>query len=670
MAQGKPRTQKVAEDAIGTTEGILPDLVGESFASYGLSRSGTGRYGGLAYEQSYTLEDMDNPYSIVNDSYVSARDMINICRKAYRRVAQIRTAIDIMTDLANTPIHLEGGNAQSVEFFKAWLKRINDFHVKDQVFREIFLSGTVILERIDAQMSTSEIFKLNQNYADKKVSIPTKYILLDSAGICLHNFAFDIPTYYKIMNAYELDRLKRSEDENDQEAYKSIRKRIEAFSNGIGQTPIVKLDPNKIHTVFYQKQDYQPFPIPMAYSVIDDVKLLLELKRADSVMAKAVDYALLLVTMGEEKMKGGTDPKALNAMKALFNNGKLGRVLVSDYTTEAKFVSPELDKLLSPVKYEEVDKNIANGMMNIFFGEQKYADSITKLKALTRKIELVQELFLRDFLNPEIKRISKQMNFKSYPVARMEPIRIEDQTNTQRIYAQLIQMGILTAEDAVDLWESGLFPEYKELEERQVNFRKQKDKGLFQPVQGGPFDTLEQGKQAGDQAMKLQKFTIENAPKPVAPAGPAGPGKTPKKAPGGPGGRPPGTKAPQTTKKVSQTGAEVVAEAQDELLYSQKTLAENTIKLIDAKDFLKEQYKRINNVKRLNQNHRDRIDMIGELLFENESPEDWNSKAESYLTDLASHAPNPEVQMEIEEIKEQFEVDHEAAILLYHSRID
>ncbi len=674
MVKGSKRV-KTVEDKLDTTLASLPDLVGQSFGS--CSRMSPQGYPvGQSIESRFNnLCDLESPYSTINESYISPQKMVNLCRRAYENVGAFRTSIDIMTDLANTPIKLEGGNAQSLDFFKAWLSRINDFHLKEQSFSELFTSGTVLLLRVDAELTVAETLKLNQNYANeeskavKEVSIPTKYILLDSANICLQGLAYDYPTYYKILNAFELDQLKRSQDDNNKEAYKSIKKAIDAYVGGnLGQTPLIELDKDKLHTIFYQKKDYQPFPIPMGYSVLDDVNLLRELKKADAILARTVEYIILLITMGAERDKGGTDPKALNAMKSLFQNEKIGRVLVSDYTTKAEFVIPDLEKIMNPIKYQEVDKNIASGMMNIFFGEQKYADSMTKLKALTRKIEQTQELFLRDFLNPEIKRISKQMNFKSFPIARMEPVRIDDQTNTQRIYAQLVQLGVLSAEDAVDLFETGLFPTYEEVQKRQENFRAQKDKGYFQPITGGPFDNLQLGKQSGDQSFKAQKYAIDNAPAPVA-GKPGGGGKTPKKnkAPAPAGGRPPNTNTPQTTKRVSQTGGAVFVE---DLLYSQKKVAENTLKLIDAKKTVEEEYKKAHDVKRLTKNHKDRVEIIQELLFENENPDDWNSLANSYVNDLSSHPPKIEVQQEIQEIGENFEIGHESATLLYHSTVN
>ena len=53
---------------------------------------------------------------------------------------------------------------------------------------------------------------------------------------------------------------------------------------------------------------------------------------------------------------------------------------------------------------------------------------------------------MKEFLNLEIKRISKDMNFKSYPEAFFQDIDFKDQDLWNRIITQLTQMGILTAE--------------------------------------------------------------------------------------------------------------------------------------------------------------------------------------------------------------------------------
>jgi hypothetical protein len=640
MAKGKNTIlpQKQAPDA----PSLLPELVGESFASGGYSRVGRNPTHGDARMTLNNLGNLDLPYGVINNSFITAQDTIELCQKAYARVPVFTTAIDTLTDLSDTTLHLRGGNSQSVKFFEALFKKVRMNKVKEQFFRESFMSGSVFLYRSDATISGSEVLKMTQLYAGRRikaasedVKIPLRYTLLNPANICVDGLANNMPVYHKLLSKFELQQLKNSGDSGDNETYKSIKDAVDKYAGGAGTEPIIQLDPTKLHVAFYRKQDYQPFATPMGYCVLDDINLKLELRKIDTILARSVELCILLVTMGEKESEGGTNPIAYNALKNTFKNDKIGRVLVGDYTTEAKFVTPDIGSLLGPAKYEEVNESIANGLMNIFFGESKYADSVNKLRALTKKIENVQQVFLDDFLNPEIKRISKILNFKSYPEAVLEPVRLEDQTNVLRVYAQLLQLGVLTPKDGLELIDTGLIPEYDTVETNQEGFKAQRDKGYFQPIQGGPFDQKEMAKMANDTKVQMAKN------KPI-----------------GQSGRPGGTKSPQTTKKVSQVGAS----------FSQKKVTENTLKMYALKDAFAAAYKSHFSIKRLGKAQKEIINTSVSVLAKYEQPENWVAQIENYLSIPSEKLMPDEVDNEIAGISAEYEVDTETATILYHSK--
>ena len=65
-------------------------------------------------------------------------------------------------------------------------------------------------------------------------------------------------------------------------------------------------------------------------------------------------------------------------MQSLFQNESVGRVLVSDYTTKAQFVIPEINKVLGPEKYEIVNQDIKEGLQNIIVGQEKFSNTAVK----------------------------------------------------------------------------------------------------------------------------------------------------------------------------------------------------------------------------------------------------------------------------------------------------
>ena len=104
----------------------------------------------------------------------------------------------------------------------------------------------------------------------------------------------------------------------------------------------------KMTAVFYKKQDYEPFAVPMGYPVLEDINWKQEMKKMDMAITRTTNQAILLITMGSE-MKDGSlnvNQRSIETMQKLFENQSVGKVLVSDYTTQAKFVIPDIACLL------------------------------------------------------------------------------------------------------------------------------------------------------------------------------------------------------------------------------------------------------------------------------------------------------------------------------------
>lgn len=657
MAKGtRKRTKReaVAQTEQASPQIWQPDFVGQSFASCGTVPSRAYIKGGIVGNIGSMRARFNNLYDGImpfqsQEGYITVKDAIWLCQKAFFNVAIFRNAISTMADLCNTDISLEGGNSQSKSFFNAWLKRINIWKMQDSFFRELFRSGNVFYFRVDGSLTKQEALKINESYsANASIDIPLRYIMLNVADIAATNnvTSYDTPVYYKILTQEQLKQLKNSKTKEDKEVVKSLRQSMKQYFD-TGGTQLVPIDTNKLHTIFYQKQDYEPFAIPLGYSVLDDINLKLEFKKTDAVLARTVEYIILLVTMGEKfdptTGSGGVNPHSIRAMQELFRKEAVGRVLVSDWTTKLDWAIPDLNKVLGPQKYETVNQDIAAGLMDIFFGQQKFANLAGKLKVFVEKLNAAQHIFLNDFLNPEIKRIAGNMAFKSYPTAKMLEVSLDDPTLSMRIFTQLLQLGAITPQDAVEAISTGELPLYEDLVTHQEEFKKLRDEGLFQPIVSQyPPERIAQAQ--------------AQFPKPVAGGGTPSTKTAPK-----PAGRPAGTKAPQTTKKVGPIGTG------SEQQFSMAKL----IDVIKLSDVVREQvtveYKLARKKKRLSEADKSFIEQTANSIFENENPDDWEEKITEYVeTPLP---PNPERVAAIEEIASVFELSQLSATLLYNSKI-
>jgi hypothetical protein len=507
-------SNKKAQAALASfnqTEDFEPSIEGEPFyvsqasvnfssaSEYERSDSGTSRSGSRRNRAAFTrtndrFSSIRNgllPYSYAMDG-VNVREAIELCQKAYANVSVFRNSIDIMSEFANSDIYLEGGSQKSRDFFNQWLNKIKIWNLKDQYFREYYRSGNIFLYRVDAVMQGNEYIKLINQISETGSTtnkIPVRYILLNPFDIVAkRGSSFETGAYEKILSEYELARLQNPVSEEDQEILnglpESVRKDITNgayYQNGLK----IKLDPQKIIFSFYKKQDYEPFAIPFGYPVLEDINAKMELKKMDQAITRTVENVILLITMGAEPDKGGINQKNLIAMQGLFKNESVGRVLVSDYTTKADFIIPDLNKVLGPEKYKVLNEDIKQGLQNIVVGEEKYSATEVKAEIFLERLKESRNAFLNDFLQPEIKRIAKALGLRKYPTVKFRDIDIRDKTQLMRVTTRLMELGIITPQQGIEMFHTGEFPKAEDIAPSQDEFVSQRKNGFYNPIVGG-----------------------------------------------------------------------------------------------------------------------------------------------------------------------------------------
>ena len=430
-------------------------------------------------------------YSGGGQSGISIRDAVILCQKAYYNFSVFRNTIDLMTEFSTSELYLEGGSKKSRNFFESFFNKVNVCDLQDRFFREYYRSGNVFLYRFDAKLRPSDVKKITQAYGGRssKVSVPYRYVILNPADISIGgslNFN-DTKKYHKVLTDYELERIRNPKTEEDKEVYEALPSETKkAIKNSPLSTAItVELDGERFCAIFYKKQDYEPYAVPMGYPVLEDLNHKAELKRMDMAVTRTVQQAILLVTMGTEPDKGGINSENLTKMQALFENESIGRVLIADYTTKAQFVIPQVSDILDPKKYQVVNADINAGLNNMLTGVgsggEKFANMSSKVEVFIARLRQARKSFLNDFLLPEIKRISKELGFKNHPTPKFEEILLRDNTQKYRVYTRMAELGLLTPEELFQALNSNRLPNKEDSMESQKKYLGERDEGLYFP---------------------------------------------------------------------------------------------------------------------------------------------------------------------------------------------
>jgi hypothetical protein len=567
---------------------------------------------------------------IKGSSNINIRDAVILCQKCYYNFAIFRNTIDLMTEFSSSNIYFQGGSQKSRDFFSALFKKINISDLQDKFFREYYRSGNVFLYRFDTQIQDSDISKITQTFgltSKASVSLPARYIVLNPADIQIGgSINFAVGRYYKILSDYELERLKNPKTDEDKEVFNSLPKETQnlVMQKGIGILSI-PLERDKIAAVFYKKQDYEPFAVPMGFPVLEDINWKAEMKKMDMAITRTMQQAVLLITMGDTPNNGGINQKNLEAMRSLFENQSIGRVLIADYTTKAQFVIPEIGNLIGPEKYEVVDRDIQIGLNNILIGSEKFANTSIKVQVFMERLKQARQTFITEFLVPEIRRISKDLGFKNYPEPVFEDIDLKDDVQYSRIFNRLMELGILTPEEGLKAIETGRLPTNEESLESQQKYKDLRDQGFYQPLIGG-------GAQAGG------------------------------------AGRPSGsTGIPQSTKNVKPIGQGQQSKASIEEKYSVLKIKEYLSKAQKLEEEVGVKLREMHNIKKMSNQQKEIAEQISHIIIANESPDNWNDKISDYISNPVD--TNDEAVKEIQEIAYNHQLDSYISSILRHSKV-
>ena len=563
---------------------------------------------------------------IKNDSNMNVRDAVILCQKCYYNFAIFRNTIDLMTEFSCSNLYFKGGSKKSRDFFLALLRKLNIYDLQDQFFREYYRSGNVFIYRFDNKIKNEDVNKITQTFGTiskaASIKLPSRYIIINPADIQIgSSINFSVGRYYKIISDYELERLKSPKTDEDIEVLQSLPKEtqelIKKKTVGILTLP---LDRERLSAVFYKKQDYEPFSVPMGFPVLDDINWKAEMKKMDMAITRTMQQSILLVTMGDNPNNGGINQKNLEAMQKLFENQSVGRVLIADYTTKAQFVIPDIGNLIGPQKYEVVDRDIQIGLNNILIGNEKFANQSIKVQVFIERLKQARETFINNFLIPEIRRISKELGFKNFPIPVFEDIDLKDDIQYSRIYTRLMELGILTPEEGLEAMDTGKFPSLEDSISSQQKFRELKDQGLYQPLIGG--------------------------------------------AKAGEAGRPAGSSGiPQSTKNVKPIGEGKQSKA---ALFDIEKIKNNFVLASKIQEKIESSLIEKHTLRKLSKQQKDVAFEITKIVIANENPDLWDASFKEYVDQPKDK--NLDNISNIQDIALEHGIDTYVASILYHSQ--
>ncbi len=581
--------------------------------------------------------------------YWGMQNAIELCCRAYTGVPIFRNTVEVAVEFSNQPFYIKTKNQTVKTFFEEWFNAVNMNDLREQFFREYYRSGNIFLYRFDGKFGPAYYNHFKQSFGMKANKIPIRYYLLNPANVFVPTGLTFPYTYVRLLSTYEIERLRNPITEQDKQVYNDLPKFVQDQINVTSGYPLgvyIPMDPERLRFAFYKKQSYEPLAIPMGYPVMADIEWKLALKKMDMSLARTIEHAVLLVTTGETgtEYNGGNGINVNNIarLQNLFNNQTISRVLVADFTTKAEWLIPDIEKILGPEKYQIVNQDIQDGLQSIWGssdkGGQKFANAQVKARIFIQRLDEGQNVFLDDFLRPEINSICEIMGFRDRPEVGFRKIDLNDESVMNRIYTQMAQLGIITPAQTVNAIETGILPDKDQMDEAQTQYVKDREQGKYLPLIGA---------------------SVQDP----APGGGTAPSAGPKPT-GGQPGRPVGS--PGIKKVVKSVGP--IGTSRGSFAFSSKAYVANLrasnglVNEIDAK--LRKRFK----VKSLNDAQTKVAQSLARTIMAVHEPDQW-------LKVVAKTMIKPpmipaEIGAEIDQIASEYEVDAFDATLLRLSKTE
>ncbi len=434
------------------------------------------------------------PYTLTSGGYYGVSEVIQLTYQAYYNFALLRNCVKLLRDFSVSTIHIRTSNIRVKTFIEEWFEAIGLNQFMQQFFLEYYRSGNVFIYKFDGKIGDDGLSGLKQSFssvgeqitAARSVDVPIRYIVLNPMQVYLQMGPAAPYGYVRMLSTYEIERLRYPQTVEDVQVLESFPPAIQQQIKQTGsyQYLYVPLDPKRLFPVFYDKMDYEPLAVPMAYPVLNDIEFKLELRRMDMALASTIEQVILLVTSGRPADQFNQVPPKSNLanLQQIFSNQTIGRVLVADYTTKAEWVIPDLKELIGPGKYEQVDKDIREGLQLLLAGEDKFANASIKVKIFIEGLKEGRRAFMENFLQPEVKKVCEAMGFRNVPVLEFEEIQMQDEAMMARLYVQMAQLGLLTDEELNTALRTGMLPTKEESLVHQESYKGERKKGMYTPL--------------------------------------------------------------------------------------------------------------------------------------------------------------------------------------------
>lgn len=362
------------------------------------------------------------------------KNIMRVCNNAYEKVPLVRSVIDMMADFTVQGIRIYHPNRSVQNFMNKWAKISGFERTSERIANTLYRLGNcpiktkygkvpVATEKEWKKVTAKDDVKLQKPKVEKR-RIPLGYNILNPWSLDVVGedmMGFIEPMYVLNISstlATRLHMLEGQAKKNNrlQEAINQIPADVAKVIKSGGH---ILMDPEKFTVLFYKKDDWQVWAVPMLASILNQLSMLEKMHLAD---ISALDGAISQIRLWQ---LGSLE---YNIMPTRAGITKLRNILASTGTGVLDLVwGPDLDfkesnsqvhNYLSGEKYSQVMSEIYAGLgvppsltgSGASGAHEGFTNNFVSIKTLIERLEYVRDILV-EFWEQQFVLIQKAMGF-------------------------------------------------------------------------------------------------------------------------------------------------------------------------------------------------------------------------------------------------------------------
>lgn len=422
----------------------------------------------------------------------SPKGKIKACMDAYEMPGNgiVRNIIDLMGDFAVQGIDIAHPKKKVEAFYKKWFFEVVNGPERSERFANLFgRTANVIVKRITAKIPLSyqkEMYRgiggpdkefENQEPIVVKKEIPCQYVFLhpmsvDVASEEVSLFVNSKTPMFKFNISTELaNKIQYPKTDLDKELIKNIPKDMyDAIKAGKRE---ILLDPNKVSSFYYKKDDWQTWAVPMTYSILPYLNELRKMHLADLSALDGAISQIRIWKLGSLEHQIYPTSAAINKLSQILVNNVAGGIMDLIWGPDLEFqeATTTLHQFLGEQKYVPVLNAIYAGLgiPPLFTGstsQGSFTNNFLAIQTLIERLQYVRKALIK-FWQTEIKLVQQAMGFDKPATLVFDRMTLNDESAILQILTNLVDRNIVSEEFMQE--SVGAVPEIEEFRIKREN---------------------------------------------------------------------------------------------------------------------------------------------------------------------------------------------------------